>query len=774
MQREYDGVGGVGFRITLAIVAAIWVWMFLPIMDQLQLLSAAPTFISVFLAFAVLEMLPFVSVRIVGVLVTALLYVWYYFKPGGVPLGKGLALVVSALWRDVTMLVTNHNLVDPLQTVLFIGALAAVYWLVVYAGSRKRLWLFYNGLAILILALVDGNTPVHPNQALVVNIILFVFILGFHQYHSLLRTQVSRKNLTVFRFFGPLSGVIILSLLVAVVLPKQQAVWANPFQKSGSAGVGEGGSSQLVIGYQSNNAHLGGSFSMNYTPVLAVITKYPTYLRGQSYSTYTGKGWIQLSPASSQLTASNHTFALQPTATFGNLPSQQVSQKITVLSNNLRVPVLFGAYSLDKLVGLNGAGADVQVHTATGDVSTLHNLTQNESYTVDSRELEDPSAVLSHQTAAASPYPPSIQNLYLELPSSLPHRVQTLTAKVVAGDKNEYDKVMSVLNYLQSNFTYATQGIPVPGPGQDYVAQFLFQTQRGYCNNFSSAMAVMLRTIGIPTRWVTGFTYGVQDYNYTGPGSKFIISDADAHSWVEVYFPNFGWVPFDPTPNFSMTFAPTPNGQNATPSTPSSTPATTPKKPPIKVPPIGQGGVGGPASPFGRVASILLWALGILLLGLIVAAVFMRRRLHAARLWSGMTSNALSRAMAHLLKLLAKFRGLPNSAPTLRELMPLARAYGVHEQDYRELVHTAEKAWYAGQPLTQEEMEHARRTWGGWIKRVYERRRFDRRWSLGIPRRGTSQQLSKMWLKPNTQMKEDTERIEKKKATGIDETTRDK
>lgn len=724
MQREFEKPQRVWIRGTIALLTGIWVWEFLPLMQDLHLLMAAPTFIAILVVLAVLQVIPLLSLRLMGGLLAGLGYIWYYFAPANVAPGIGFSLVMSALWHDVAVLGTSHSLLDPLQTLLFILALCGIYWLVVYAASRKRLWLFYNGLAVLVLGLVDGNTPIHPTQALLVDIVIFLFVLGLNHYHNLGASAVFRRKSSAVRFFVPLTGVIALSFFAAELLPKQPAVWANPFQNHGQGGAGGSGGSQLVIGYQSNNSHLGGSFVMNYTPVLSVITKYPAYLRGQSYSTYTGKGWIQ-TPGNTSLVPPNQPFDLSSSAAFQNLPSQQVSQQVTVVSNNLRVPILFGAYSLSKLTSnLKGNRQGVQVDHSNGTVYTLANLSQNETYSVVSRELEDPSAILSKVKAMAQ-YPADIRSMYLQLPASLPGDVRALTDKVTAGSTTEYQKVTSVLNYLQGNYSYSTQGIPVPGPGQDYVAQFLFQTQKGYCNNFSSAMAVMLRTVNIPTRWVTGFTYGQQDYQYTGPEQKFVVTEADAHSWVEVYFPGVGWVPFDPTPNFTMTFAPTPANTQNPPTTPN-----TPTQPPHKTPPVKQPlpvSGGGSTDWLATALSVTKWAAGILLLAGLITVIATRRRLRAARLWAGMTPYAMSRAVRHLLKTIAKVQGLPNPAPTLRELGPVAREHGIHEQDYREFVSTAERAWYGGEAVPGEHLEHARRTWVGWMTRLYQQRKMSRR-----------------------------------------------
>ena len=85
---------------------------------------------------------------------------------------------------------------------------------------------------------------------------------------------------------------------------------------------------------------------------------------------------------------------------------------------------------------------------------------------------------------------------------------------------------------------------------EDYVDQFLFDTKRGYCDNFSTSMVVMLRSIDIPARWVKGFAPG--EYRLNDEGERvYQITNNEAHSWVEAYIPGIGWMPFEPTIGFS-------------------------------------------------------------------------------------------------------------------------------------------------------------------------------------------------------------------------------
>jgi transglutaminase-like putative cysteine protease len=92
-------------------------------------------------------------------------------------------------------------------------------------------------------------------------------------------------------------------------------------------------------------------------------------------------------------------------------------------------------------------------------------------------------------------------------------------------------------------FVYDEQP-PVPAPNQPALVQFVTQTKRGYCQHFAGAMALMLRYLGIPARVAAGFTSG----SYDADSHEWTVTDHEAHDWVEVYFPGWGWIPFDPTP----------------------------------------------------------------------------------------------------------------------------------------------------------------------------------------------------------------------------------
>src|SRR6266446_3377513 len=144
--------------------------------------------------------------------------------------------------------------------------------------------------------------------------------------------------------------------------------------------------------------------------------------------------------------------------------------------------------------------------------------------------------------AAPPNYSNEITSTYLQLPVALDARIPELAKQITKNSQTAFDKTITIESYLRNRYTYT---LNLTGkPGDDPLAHFLFETRAGHCEYFASAMAILLRTLGIPTREVNGFLPG----EYNDLGGDYIVRASDAHSWVEVYFPEMGWQVFDPTP----------------------------------------------------------------------------------------------------------------------------------------------------------------------------------------------------------------------------------
>jgi len=142
---------------------------------------------------------------------------------------------------------------------------------------------------------------------------------------------------------------------------------------------------------------------------------------------------------------------------------------------------------------------------------------------------------------AASEYPPTLKN-DLQIPAGLDPRIRPLAEQITSSAGNNYDKAIALEQYLRTHFTYSLRLPRVVEP--DPLANFLFERKQGHCEYFASALAIMLRTVAIPARVVNGFRTG----EFNDITSQYLVRARNAHSWVEAFFPGYGWISFDPTP----------------------------------------------------------------------------------------------------------------------------------------------------------------------------------------------------------------------------------
>ena len=170
-------------------------------------------------------------------------------------------------------------------------------------------------------------------------------------------------------------------------------------------------------------------------------------------------------------------------------------------------------------------------------------LNTNEGYTMRSLVSK---ATDDDLRSTGTEYSGFTKDLYLQTPASLPDRVRDLAAEVTGGAETQLDKALAVRDYLRGpDFEYS-RNIGKPPRGADGVDHFLFQTRKGYSDYFASAMAVMLRTVGVPARLAAGYSPG----KLTDTASLRAVRDSDSHGWTQVYFPGHGWIDFEPTPRW--------------------------------------------------------------------------------------------------------------------------------------------------------------------------------------------------------------------------------
>ena len=355
-----------------------------------------------------------------------------------------------------------------------------------------------------------------------------------------------------------------------------------------------------------------GTINPTTTPVLQVESPVAMYWKARSYGTYTPKGWLSdntvLQPpdwtpahavyqpyqkrfeVTHQLTPNYNTRNLfaggQIIAANKDVRIETYDSPVYVVDltepvePGLTYPKLgWAALSLERALRQNGPAASraqlsqvvpagfelVDVHreadlvqqVALAELSpdqpdtlslrtTRKNLKKGETYEVTSSvSLATPQDL----RLAGLDYPTWALVKYTQLPPELPQRVRDLGAEVTAGAETPYDKAKAIEAYLKT-LPYSLQMNPPPY-NSDGVDHFLFEEKRGYSEYFGSAMAVLLRTQGIPARMVTGYTVGDQVPDH----DIYVVTDSHSHGWVEVFFPRYGWIGFEPTPGATIPLA---------------------------------------------------------------------------------------------------------------------------------------------------------------------------------------------------------------------------
>lgn len=158
---------------------------------------------------------------------------------------------------------------------------------------------------------------------------------------------------------------------------------------------------------------------------------------------------------------------------------------------------------------------------------------------------------VSELRSAGQEYPAWVSDEYLQLPDDFSVLIQSLAFEITATQDNPYDKAVAITNYLRREITYKSS-ISFPEQTVDPLEYFLFDIKQGFCNYSASAETLMLRSIGIPARLAVGFAQGEANLQNT----FFTVRERDAHAWPEVYFPNYGWIEFEPTGNQAVLVRP--------------------------------------------------------------------------------------------------------------------------------------------------------------------------------------------------------------------------
>lgn len=266
-------------------------------------------------------------------------------------------------------------------------------------------------------------------------------------------------------------------------------------------------------------------------PVMYVRTGAPAYWRGLIFDLYRDGVW----------TASDGSFRQTPAYVPSRLLPPPPTHVLGTFMQTFRVVrtlpgVINAAYPIESLY----APVSALREDAYGTFHTPEQLRPGQTYSVVSY-IPDWTAQSLRADEDPALYPPAGRaNLDI---GSLSAQARSLARQRVAGKTNELDRVLALTDYLKSSYVYSLDLSPVPS-GRDPVDWFLFDVKKGYCEQFATAETMMLRSLGIPARLVTGYSTG----EYDPILNQAVVRERDAHAWVEVWFTGHGWVQIDPTP----------------------------------------------------------------------------------------------------------------------------------------------------------------------------------------------------------------------------------
>lgn len=283
-----------------------------------------------------------------------------------------------------------------------------------------------------------------------------------------------------------------------------------------------------------NELQLGGPRHLDDKPLFTVLTSGHThspYWRAVVYDAFTGSGWLNTAQDEQTIDANliipeekaEERMPLAQRVTLLEAPGDSIIGAPDIVQVSLPVTAVIRA-------------TDGQVAELT--LQSRRALQPGDSYTVVSQVADVPEQTL--RTAGVD-YPAGILELYGQLSTPIAAQVTDLVQQVIADQATVYDKVKAIEQYLRT-FPY-NENIQAPPGQRNPVEYFLFDIKQGYCDYYATAMAVMLRSLHIPARVVSGYASGQFD-----PATNlYTVRAQDAHTWVEVYFPRYGWIEFEPT-----------------------------------------------------------------------------------------------------------------------------------------------------------------------------------------------------------------------------------
>lgn len=559
--------------------------------------------------------------------------------------GNRLLLLQHTTYWFQRAILTGGQSSDNTVFLLFLGILTFLLayisvWLVL---RTRRPWLAVLANGVVLLINLNWATPDK-----LIFLLLFLLVSLLLLVRFTLAENIRRWKSRGLRFSPDLSwdfmqaGAIfaIVVLLVAYLLPIGQAnaqlqEWAaspkNPLTSLQAkfsqifAGVAGSGTGSGSINFFDASLRLRGTNNLPTTKILHYTLPHPAddgsqYLITETYDSYDGVAtWTSTTgqqvgaPANKILPASTSDSKIDTYAiTFDSVPAGGESYLFAPGSEAARfsVSTTYTTRGISDVPTIWQADNPLQAgdqYIAEGYVSTA----------TSDQLSQVPYPDVSKSDPAM--YPSNVLQLYLPSGASIDPYIKQVALQATKGTTSMYDAAEHLENYLRAGFTYSTTNADPPS-SQDAVAWFL-QNKKGFCTFFASAMALMGRSLGMPTRVALGFTNGAYDQDH----GVFVVRGTQAHMWTQIYFGKYGWINFEPTTTFNKFFRPIDTTIGSSPGTTGTGAVSTPNggKDANKLPDPGIGGTGPNAPQNSAVVRIGLGMSAFILFILLAIIVFL-------------------------------------------------------------------------------------------------------------------------------------------------------
>lgn len=421
-----------------------------------------------------------------------------YYAKGGILAGNWFVSFFQITFngfRDMVQFRSSDISMDFIL-IVFLIALWLLSYITTYSILRKQRVMSVLVLTVAYLAVINTFTDYNSNWAIVRTV-----LEGFLLLHLALASRIAAPNrisadsLKRNGLFYHIFVILLLAVFVfsSLMLPKKAPIFPDPVPTIKNA---LGINTTRTVGYSEDDTTLGGALKKDNATVFTARAEKGHYWRVESKTVYTGTGWANANSADVISFSSGDNFPIQLTEqTTGATNTAEIS----FASSNDYMPYPYGTQTVNGAVDSFSANLTIE---RVGPVDTIKN------YTV---QLKTPVYNIEKmQNADFSTLSNAFVSQYTQTPKDLPDRVTKLANKVTKDADSIYDKTKAIERYLSASgtFTYSTEDAKETPRGADYVDQFLFETQIGYCDNFSTSMVVMLRSLGIPARWAKGYTPG--------------------------------------------------------------------------------------------------------------------------------------------------------------------------------------------------------------------------------------------------------------------------